>query len=226
LHRHRPASFLGLHELRPHVSYRGFWNFQGFQETGFLHIDNHWEWKSGYEFHTGINFTREGVTVPFEIFPGAIVPPGTYDHREVQLVFITNEGAWWSYNTTLNAGGFFGGDRVALSQTLRMRLGETFNAELSWNRNDIDLPSSSFIAHLGRLRLSYSFTPRIFVQGLFQYNNRDDAWANNLRFGWIQTANTGLFLVYNETRDAEDETLGLRDRNFIVKYSRLFDLLN
>ncbi|MEE8586112.1 MAG: DUF5916 domain-containing protein, partial [Acidobacteriota bacterium] len=31
----RPASSpLGLHELRPHVSWRGFWDFEGFQETG------------------------------------------------------------------------------------------------------------------------------------------------------------------------------------------------
>ena len=48
-------------EHRPHISYRGYWNFDGFQETGFLHVDNHWEWKSGLEIHTGINFNTEGV---------------------------------------------------------------------------------------------------------------------------------------------------------------------
>ncbi len=226
LYRYRPASFLKLHELRPHISYRGFWNFQGFQETGFLHIDNHWEWKSGYEFHTGVNFTREGLTESFEIYPGMVVPPGTYDHAEVQLVFITNKGAWWNYETTFTTGGFFGGDRIALSQSLRMRYREAFNVELGWIRNDIDLAAGSFITNLARARLSYSFTPRIFLQGLLQYNDRDDLWATNLRLGWLHAANTGLFVVYNETRDLEDEALGLRDRSFIVKYSRLFDLLN
>jgi hypothetical protein len=226
MHRYRPKNFLRLHELRPHISYRGFWNFQGFQETGFLHLDNHWEWKSGYEFHTGVNFTREGLTEAFAIFPGVIVPPGTYDHAEVQLVFMTNQGAWWSYNTTLNAGGFFGGDRIALSQTLRLRYREAFNLALSWNQNDIDLPGGSFVTNLARARLSYSFTPRLFLQGLLQYNDRDEVWATNLRLGWLQTANTGLFVVYNETRDTEGAALGLRNRSFIVKYSRLFDLLN
>ncbi len=226
MHRYRPANFLKLHELRPHVSYRGFWNFQGFQETGFLHLDNHWEWKSGYEFHTGVNFTREGLTDSFEIYPGVVVPPGTYDHAEVQLVFITNKGAWWDYETTFTTGGFFGGERMALSQSLRMRYREIFNVELGWNRNDIVLPGGSFVTNLARARLSYSFTPRIFLQGLLQYNDRDNLWATNLRLGWLQTANTGLFVVYNETRDTEDDALGLRDRSFIVKYSRLFDLLN
>ena len=32
-----------------------------FQETGRWHIDQHWELKNGYEFHTGTNITREGV---------------------------------------------------------------------------------------------------------------------------------------------------------------------
>jgi hypothetical protein len=225
-HRYRPKNFLGLHELRPHVSYRGFWNFTGFQETGFLHLDNHWEWKSGYEVHTGINFTREGVTTPFEIFPGVIVPAETYDHKEAQIVMNTNQGAWWSLRGRFTIGGFFGGDRVASSPSMKMRIGETFNAEVSWTRNDIDLPGGSFVINLVRTRLSYSFTPRIFVQGLFQYNDRDDVWATNLRLGWLQTANTGLFVVYNETRDTENDALGIRDRSFIVKYSRLFDLLD
>jgi hypothetical protein len=139
---------------------------------------------------------------------------------------MTNQGAWWSYNTTLNAGGFFGGDRISLNQSLRLRYRETFNVELGWIRNDIDLPGGSFVTDLARARLSYSFTPRIFLQSLLQFNSRDDLWATNLRLGWLQTANTGLFIVYNETRDTEAEALGLRDRSFIIKYSRLFDLLN
>ncbi|MFQ5706131.1 MAG: DUF5916 domain-containing protein [bacterium] len=225
-HRYRPNHFLGLHELRPHVSYRGFWNFRGFQETGFLHIDNHWEWKNGYEIHTGINFTREGVTEPFEIFPGIAVPAGTYDHVEAQIVAFTNRGAWWSFRVFANIGGFFGGDRVALSPALRLRLRERFNTELSLSRNDIDLPVGSFVTNLFRARISYSFSPRLFVQGLLQYNDRDDVWSTNLRFGWLQTANTGLFVVFNETRDTFDNAFDIQNRSFIIKYSRLFDLLN
>ena len=57
-HRYRPQNLWGLHELRPHILYRGYWNFEGFQESGFLHLDNHWEWKNGHEIHTGINLTR------------------------------------------------------------------------------------------------------------------------------------------------------------------------
>ena len=64
----------GLLEVRPHITYRGYWNFSGFQETSYLHVDNHWAWINGMEIHTGINFTTEGVVTPFEISEDIFVP--------------------------------------------------------------------------------------------------------------------------------------------------------
>jgi hypothetical protein len=225
LYRIRPENWWGLQELRPHVSYRGFWGFDDFQETGYLHVDNHWEWANGYELHTGVNFTREGVREAFEIVPGIVVPPGTYDHEDLQLVFFTNRGAPASFEMRVTAGGIFGGDRVALSPGVSLRAGEAFNGEIGWTNNDVDLPGGSFETNLGRLRLSYSFTPRVFVQALVQYNDRADRWATNLRFGRLQSANTGLFVVYDEVRDIGSAGTGIPDRSLIVKYSRLFDVL-
>ncbi len=225
-YRIRPKDFMGFQELRPHVSYRGFWDLDGFQESGFLHVDNHWEWKNGYELHTGINFTREGVKDAFEISNGVIVPSDTYDHAEALIVFWTNEGAWWNLNVRTTIGGFFGGNRIATRPRLRFRYGEQLNAELSVSHNNIDLPGGDFIANLWRARLSYSFTPKVFIQALVQYSDRtNDLGSLNLRFGWQRTANTGLFLVYNDTRF--DEGMGWNEqfRGFIIKYSHLFDLL-
>jgi hypothetical protein len=224
-HRFRPASLVGLHEIRPHVAYRGFWTFDGFQETGYLHVDTHWEWKNGYEVHTGVNFTREGVFQPFTLF-GVLVPPGTYDHREAQIVAFTNRGAWLSFQLRSFLGGFFGGSRVSTSPSMRLRVGETFNTEFSWSRNDVSLPAGRFVADLGRARVSYSFTPRVFVQGLIQYNNRDDLWSTNLRFGWLQQANTGIFIVYNDAQEFGDRQSLLTGRSLIVKVSRMLDLLD
>jgi hypothetical protein len=76
--------------------------------------------------------------------------------------------------------------------------------------------------------VSYSFSPRIFIQSLLQYNDRADLWSMNMRFGWLQAANTGLFIVYNDSRglydlfpDREQRT----DRSLTVKFSRMFDVL-
>ena len=217
----RAGGKFGLLELRPHVSYRGYWNFNGFQETGFLHVDNHWEWENGLEIHTGINFTVEGVVTPFEISEGVFVPAGTYRHREAQLVLSTNQSKSISLSYRSNLGGFFGGKRYAHTASAYLRLGDKFNSEFGINYNDIQLPGGDFTTTIFRTRLSYSFTPRIFVQSLIQYNSVIDLWSSNIRFGWLKEANTGLFLVYNETRSDS----GIQLRSFTVKYSRVFDLL-
>lgn len=226
MYRYRPRDLLGLHELRPHVSYRGFFKPDGFQESGFVHIDNHFEWKSGWELHTGVNLTREGVLEGFEIYPGVVVPPATYDNAEAQIVGITNQGAPLSLEARVTAGGFFGGSRVSTAGELRGRVGSSFNAYIDFSRNDVSLPEGHFVTNLLKLRLSYSFSPRLYVQALVQYNDVIDNWSTNLRLGWLQTANTGLFVVYNENRDPTQGGGGLRDRSFTVKYSHMFDLLD
>jgi|TARA_B110001454_G_scaffold98195_1_gene92913 hypothetical protein len=224
----RPENLWGLHELRPHINYRGYWDFDGFQETGYLHVDNHWEFQSGMEIHTGMNFTQEGVKEAFEIADGVKVPVGEYDHEEVQIVFQTNQGAPLSLDLRSNIGGFFGGDRVNFEPTLRYRVGEKFSTELSWSHSDIDLPvpGGDFEVDLARLRLSYSFTPRMSLQTLVQYNKRDDVVATNLRFSWIQSANSGLYIVYNQV---DESGLGAPRHNaqeFIIKYSRIIGIFN
>ncbi len=107
-----------------------------------------------------------------------------------------------------------------------MRSGDTFNASVSWNRNDIDLPGGSFSTNLTSARLAYNFSPRLFAQTLLQHNDSADLWSVNLRFGWLQQANTGLFIVYNDTRGLNDTIPAGGGRSLVLKFSQLFDLLD
>jgi hypothetical protein len=228
LTRWRPEDFLSLQEIRPHTSFRAFIGFDGLLESSYWHIDSHWQFRNSAEIHTGVNITEEGVRTPFEIYPGIFVPPGSYEEAEAQLVFMTNQGAPVSLNLQTIIGGFFGGDRVTITPTLRMRAGDTFTTELAYQRNDVDLPWGAFTTNLLRARASYSFDTRRFVQALVQYNDRADLWSVNLRFGWLQAANTGLFVVYTDTRGLYDlyPTPQRTDRSFVVKFSRMFDLID
>ena len=219
---------LNLQEIRPHTSYRAFYGIDDdLLESMQWHIDSHWQFKNSWEVHTGMNVTEEGLRRPFEIYPGIFVPPGSYPHSEAQLVFMTNQGAPVSLNVETRIGGFFGGDRVALTPTLRMRAGESLTAEVAYQRNDVNLPWGDFTTNLLRTRLSYSFNTRTFLQGLVQYNDRADLWSVNLRFGWLQAANTGLFVVYTDTRGLYDlfERPQRTDRSLVLKFSRMFDVL-
>ena len=227
LRRIRPENLWNLFEIRPHVSYRGYWDSNDFQETGFLHFDSHWEFQSGTEIHTGYNVTREGVKDPFEIVDGVFVQPGTYDEGELQLVYMGDQSAPLNFSMRFVAGGRFGGDRLSLTPTMRYRIGEKFSSEFAFIYNDFDLPvpNGEFTANLARIRLSYSFTPKMLIQILAQYNEQSDRISTNFRFSWLQSANAGLYLVYNEI---DERGIGAppRGKELIIKYSRIFDVFN
>ena len=223
----RPQNPLGILEWYPHASHYTIWNFMtGQQETQYTHLDNGIEWRNGYQVSTGVNLTKEGVLEPFEIFPGVTVPVDTYDHAEAIMRFNTNQGAPISFTFRATVGGFFGGERVQMGPEVSMRTGQTFNAQLSWSRNDIDLPGGAFVANLGTVRLNYSFTTRMFLQALVQYNDRADLWSSNIRFAILSDANTGLFIVYNDTQGLGDVRPTGAGRTLTIKYSQLFDVLN
>ena len=223
LSRHRPKNRLGLHEIRPHAFYQIFWDFDGFKESSTFHVGAHWEFKNGHEIHTGVNVWEDGVKAPFQIHPGVTVPVDRYTRTEAQIEAFTNQGKPVSFWLTLIAGEFFDGDRISLRPRLRFRKTEKLTGEIAWRHDNVNMPFGDFEADLGRIRLAYAFTPKLFLESLFQYNTSSDRWSSNVRFGWRDTANTGLFIVYNDTQEIGTGNF-VDQRQVIVKYSRLFDL--
>ncbi|MCY4662303.1 MAG: DUF5916 domain-containing protein [Acidobacteria bacterium] len=230
----RPRNSWGFHEFTPHVTHYTILDYTtGQHETQYTHMDSTIEWRNGSRLATAWNVTKEGVLRPFEIYPGIDVPIDTYSHSEGQFRFNTNRGAPVSFEFRAVAGGFFGGRRRQVGPQVSVRLGETFNAQLAWDRNDITLPNGPFVTNLVRTRVNYSFSTRMFVQALVQRNDRDRLWSSNIRFGLLSAANTGLFVVYNDIRffdhyDLFDRHLAQYSgagRSLSVKYSQVFDVL-
>jgi hypothetical protein len=224
--RFRPEDLFGLLEFRPHVNYDGYWKLNGFHESGRWHIDTHWEFRSGFEIHTGTNLTKEGVLEPFEIASDVFVPAGTYDHKEVQIMIMTNDAKQLSFSSRNTIGGFFGGERINVTPTLKFRYSDMFTSQFSVNYNNVSLPGGDFVTNLIKARLTYAFSPKIYIQSLLQYNSQADEWSMNWRFIWQQSAATGLYLVYNETQDYDGIPIQSQTRSIVVKYSYLFDALN
>ena len=219
----RPKNTGKLLEVRPHVSYRGYWDFNNNLVTSFLHVDNHWVWESGFEIHTGINFTKEGVLTPFSI-SNVEIPVGEYDHSEFQLVLMTNANKQLYFQTRTVIGGYFGGNRFSSNNKVNFRIGDRFNTSGTLNYNRLNLPNGTVNAIISGARFAYSFTPRMFLQSLIQYNNVSKIASVNARFGWLQNANTGLFIVFNIIQD-NDYTDLLNNQSVTLKYSYQFDVL-
>ena len=223
----RPRGVPWLRELRPHINARRWFGFDGFTETRVIHLDSHIEFANGAFFSPAMNFTREGLRQPFAIAPGITVAPDTYDHLEAAWRFNTNEGAPLSFNGGLDWGGFLSGRRRGGFGTLTYRTAATLATSARLTYSDVELAEGEFKVTLLALRVAYSFTPRVYLQSLIQYNKQAATWSGNVRFGWLGTAGTGLFIVYNDVQQAPDLTgpLTALGRVVIVKFTRQFQFV-
>ena len=214
----------GFREFQPHINYMryDYLDGRGLQNAE-LHVDNHWDWESGYFISTAVNGTWEGLDRPFEIAPGIIVPPGHHGGLRLTVRSNTDRRDWLSGRHQWDTGRFLNGDENSHMFQMIIRQGGRASVQTTWNYRGVELPQGSFRTNLGNMRVTFNFTPSVFVQSLIQYNDRTKRWSTNLRFHWLQTAGTGLFVVYNDTESLRG--LGPVNRAFIVKYVQQLDLL-
>jgi hypothetical protein len=211
-------------ELRPHMSWETYRNLgTGFEESARLHVDSHFELPSGAFFSPAFDYVTEGLDEPFEIADGVVVAEGTYKGWQAAWRFNTDQSAALSLDGGVDWGSFLSGDRKGGFAALNYRLGDTFSTTLRYSHDDVSLAEGAFTTRLVTWRAGWFFTPRIYVQSLIQYSDQADNWAANLRFGWLNTAGTGLFIVFNEAHGVgaleRDTPL---NRGLIIKFTRQF----
>jgi len=214
----------GFREWQPHATYTRHNFLDGGLSNAELHVDNHWDWENGNRIDTALNGSWEGFRVPFEIYPGVVVPVGEHGGLRFRMVANTDSRKWASTRLQWDVGRFLTGDQNSPTLQVVLRDSGRLTLDTTWAYRGITLPEGSFHTNLGNTRVTYNFTPSVFVQSLIQYNDRTQRWSTNLRFHWLETAGTGLFVVYNDTESLNG--LGPVNRAFIVKYVRQFDILN
>ena len=177
----------------------------------------------------GVSFTNsyELLEEPFEIAPNVTIPVGGYGFSDIEASYALGAQRRASGRFSVRIGSFWSGDIKTVGYTRgRVAILEQFSVEPSVSVNWIDLPEGSFRTELARLRLNYSFTPRMFFSGLVQYNSSGDSLSTNLRLRWEYTPGSELFVVYTNDRDTDpllpNRFAELRNRGFVVKVTRLF----
>jgi len=219
----RKPEWKWLKDWNPHVNYRGYYNLDGSWLNGQVHLDlTELEFANGGKFGPEVNLFHEGLSAPFAIAPNVTLPAGSYDYTVVGLDWTLNPSAPLSFVLRGDFGPFYNGTRNGGNVTFTYRSGATLSSSLLFDYNDVHLDEGSFTRQLIGTRVAYFFTPRVFAQSLVQYNNQARVWTANARFGWLGTAGTGLFVVFNEGEEAEGFFRWTRpqSRSVIVKFTR------
>ena len=98
-----------------------------------------------------------------------------------------------------------------------------FAATLNYNRNDVKMPWGNFLVNLTTLRVDYTFSPRMTIRSLTQYNTSTNEISNNIRFNLIHRPGSDLFVVYNDLRQTglPADVFAQKDRQLVVKLNYL-----
>lgn len=221
-----------VRRFTPHINFTDHYGFAGELQTRFWHVHFFEVFQqNGGRFGALTNRQADRPVRPFPVFVGrdgrrVTIPPGFYDWTEWAAHWASDPSGRVFFSGQLNWGGFYDGDRTQLNMELGAQTKGRFQSSLGYIRNDVKLPHGDFTTDLLRFKATYSFTPRLLLQALLQYNSQIEQLSSNIRFAWLSRSGTGFFIVFNENRDtyvsgsSSEQVLG---RALIVKYTRQFD---
>lgn len=220
-----------VRRFTPHINFADHYGFAGELQTRFWHVHFFEVFQhNGGRFGALANYQADRPVLPFTVFTGrdgrrVTIPPGFYDWTEWAAHWASDPSGRVYFSGQLNWGGFYDGDRTQLNTELGLQVKGRFQSSVGYIRNDVNLPHGDFTTDLVRFKATYSFTTRLLLQALVQYNSQSELLAANVRFAWLSRGGNGLFLVFNENRDvyASNSHEPVLGRALIVKYTRQFD---
>ena len=227
-----------IRQFSPHTSYTVAYAIgSGVKETATWHMHTMMNLENGGQYSFAGDWIFEGLTEPLSLTTGVddegnrtsvVVPTGEYSGWLFNPGINTSSQVPVVWRTNLLLGQFFSGTRKGGNTSLSFQLGGALAGAIGLEYNKIELPGpgGSFDTTLLSSRIGYSFSPTLYIQSLIQYNTQTAVWSGNFRFGWVDTAGTGLFIVFNERQHERlaGLTSNLLERTASIKFSRQLDL--
>jgi hypothetical protein len=172
-----------------------------------------------FSFNTTNTFDR--LTAPFAIQRTVTIPVGDYTYRRYTLDYSSNRGRGLSGSFKAAAGQFWDGRSWSAEGGFELRPSYHLDVNLTFSRNQVDLPAGDFTTTLIGLRLLYAFTSNAFFNSFLQYNATTNQFSANTRFNIIHRPLSDLYVVYNEQHDTRSALL--LARGLTIKFTNLFD---
>ena len=219
----RRPTWTNVRQWNPHVSYRGYYGLDNYFQSGQVHFDlTEVTFNNGGRFGPEVNWYHEGLQAPFTIARGVTLPAGNYNFFVYGFDWDTDPSRSFSLVSRGDFGPFYNGIKNGGRVQFTYRKGAAFTSSLVLDYNDVRLDQGNFTRTLIGARMGYNFTPKVFLNSLVQFNNQARAWTANARFGWLNTAGTGLFVVFNDGEEADSFFRWVRPqaRSLVLKYTR------
>jgi len=201
-------------------------NTRGLLESRDQEVHFQTEFQNSDSFDVTGTRSFDRLLSPFRIATGVTIPIGDYNFDNVRVSYGLGQQKRWTGEASIERGSYYNGDRTAVGfSSGRLAMTPRLSVEPSLSVNWIDLPYGSFTTQLYRTRVNYTFSPRMFVAGLVQFNSSNSTFSTNVRFRWEYLLGSELFVVLTEDRPSDQLRGGYSqalNRALVVKVNRLF----
>jgi hypothetical protein len=196
---------------------------------------------------TGAIF-RNGANVEFSVWDYKIdslfydwhldeenaISAGTYSMFNANVYLSAPSRSKYFLDLFSSYGGFYGGMRLAINPELTYFFNRHLSTEVVYEFNhisfdkylDLNTPTT-YVSHLLRLGLAYTFSTKTSLKLYTQYDNISHTFGSNLRFRYNPREGTDLYIVLNQgsntNRDRLDPRLPLINNQAVtVKFVKTF----
>jgi hypothetical protein len=163
----------------------------------------------------------EQLDRPFNIQTGVTIPPGAYSFGELQLTFNSNPSRRLYHRFQYSPQTFYDGTRTDMDAAIGVRANSQASAELSFSRNDVDLPWGGFVVNLALMRFDYAMSPRMTLRSLSQFNSLTRQISNSVRYNFVYRPGSDLYIVYDDLQGTVPGLPEIRNRQILVKMTYL-----
>ncbi|HZS96805.1 MAG TPA: DUF5916 domain-containing protein [Terriglobales bacterium] len=154
--------------------------------------------ESGDRFEFNWDPHGETLLVPFEVAPGVIIPPGSYDFTRWRLEAQTSEHRPVQFGTTTWFGTFYNGHLTQWEEYLRWTSPKgKIQLDLDMENDFGHLPAGNFVQRLWSVRAAYAWNPNLVLSSFIQYDTASENVGTNTRLRWTIRPGNDLFIVWN-----------------------------
>lgn len=211
----------GVRSLQASANVDHFENHDGVMDSRGYDASFNWQRPDSSSIRFSMSRDFDRLSSAFTTFAGDIAPGGYWWNTYRLNYFGGNTGRKLGGFMSGEMGGYYNGRKQAIRTGLNYVPNGTLLFEANYSRNQIQLPGRPGAAsNVFGTRLSYSFSPDLFVKAYAQMNDERKLASLNFLLWYIYRPGSDIYVVYNQGWDQDlpgERFLRSRDKSLIVK---------
>lgn len=173
--------------------------------------------RSGDRVRIGVSPSGDRPQAPFEISPGVVIPPGSYEWVRRSITASTAQKRRFSTSLTWGSGSFYDGSLDQYEWSGAWNPAPLVTLEFTGERNIGRIQAGRFTQQLVGARMRVNVSPDLSIASYAQYDTDTDSVGVNTRLRWTFVPVADLFVVYNHNVRSLLDRWELESNQLLVK---------